>query len=388
MLVAVIGGNLQGVEASYLAKKAGWEVLVIDRKPVVPAKGLCDRFNRLDVTAEKKLSKVFKGVDLIIPALENDAALACLNQWTQNEGMPFAFDLKSYSTSSSKLKSDQLFSRIGVPSPLPWPKCGFPVVAKPSVGSGSQGVKVLHDSESFDAYMNESDDSWVLQEYVEGPSYSIEVLGFPGLYTSLQVTDLEMDADFDCKRVIAPTDLSGTLVSDFEQISISLAKELQLKGLMDVEVILHDHKLKVLEVDARLPSQTPTAVYWSTGLNIVQMLGELFLNGVCDTSASSEPAEGVVYEHIHKMSNLLEVVGEHIMSGTDALTIQSDFFGANEAITNYALDRDEWVATLIVVENDRKAAWEKRNAVIAEIQQHFNIHVFRDFSPKLIGNYG
>ena len=44
MLVAIIGGNLQGVEAAYLARKAGCEVLVIDRKPVVPASGLCDRF--------------------------------------------------------------------------------------------------------------------------------------------------------------------------------------------------------------------------------------------------------------------------------------------------------------------------------------------------------
>jgi monoamine oxidase len=29
--VAIIGGNLQGVEAPYLAHKTGWEVLVIDR---------------------------------------------------------------------------------------------------------------------------------------------------------------------------------------------------------------------------------------------------------------------------------------------------------------------------------------------------------------------
>ena len=46
---------------------------------------------------------------------------------------------------------------------------------------------------------------------------------------------------------------------------------------MDVEVILDDGVMKVLEVDARLPSQAPTTVYWSTGINIVQILGELFL---------------------------------------------------------------------------------------------------------------
>ncbi|UCE51566.1 MAG: 3-methylornithine--L-lysine ligase PylC [Desulfobacterales bacterium] len=381
MLVAVIGGNLQGVEATYLAKKAGWEVLVIDQKPVVPAKGLCDRFKQLDVTAEKNLSSAFKGVDLVIPALENDAALACLNQWTQNTCTPFAFDLEAYSMTSSKRKSDPLFSRIDVPTPLPWPKCGFPVVAKPSVGSGSQGVKVYHDSESFHAHVNESDDNWVLQQYVHGPSYSIEVIGYPGHYTPLQVTDLEMDADYDCKRVLAPTDLFQNLISDFEQISISLANELQLKGLMDIEIILHDHKLKVLEIDARLPSQTPTAAYWSTGLNMVQMLGNLFLSQGEINLESMQSPKSVIYEHIQKMPNLLEVAGEHIMSGVDPLYIQQNFFGADEAITNFAPNRDEWVATLIVVEENRKAVWEKRNTVIADIQQHFNIEIYRDASP-------
>ncbi len=42
MLVAVVGGNLQGVEAAYLAHKAEWEDLGIDKKMVVPASGLCD----------------------------------------------------------------------------------------------------------------------------------------------------------------------------------------------------------------------------------------------------------------------------------------------------------------------------------------------------------
>jgi heterodisulfide reductase subunit A-like polyferredoxin len=37
MLVAVVGGNLQGVEATYLARKAGWEVILIDKNSNAPA---------------------------------------------------------------------------------------------------------------------------------------------------------------------------------------------------------------------------------------------------------------------------------------------------------------------------------------------------------------
>ena len=387
MLVAVVGGNLQGVEATYLAHKAGWEVLVIDRKPVVPAKGFCDQFLQWDVVREKNLGKAFKGVDLVIPALENEEALRRLTQWTRGSGLPFAFDPDAYVISSSKMKSDQLFAQTKVPTPLPWPECGFPVLAKPDVGSGSQGVMVLNDAKSFSAQAFKSGDQWVLQEYVHGPSYSIEIIGTSSQYVPLQVTDLAMDETYDCKRVLAPTDLPAASISDFEQISISLANAMKLTGLMDVEVILHENSLKVLEVDARLPSQTPTAVYWSTGFNMIQMLGDLFLNKFKAKPIKPNSPRGVVYEHIHVSPGVIEVAGEHIMSGSEELKIQSDFFGADEAITNWAAGRDEWVATLIIDADTRKTAWQKRNAVIADIRQHYKIETYRDSSPKLIGDF-
>jgi pyrrolysine biosynthesis protein PylC len=382
VLVAVVGGNLQGVEAAYLAKKAGWEVTVIDRNAVVPAAGLGDRFSRVNITTAKDLERALKGVDLVIPALENDDALACMARWSQKSEIPFAFDPLAYSISSSKLKSDQLFARMDVPTPLPWPECGFPVLVKPSKGSGSQNVGVFHNSEDLHAHQNESVEEWVLQEFVPGPSYSIEVIGRPGYYFPLQVTDLQMDANYDCKRVLAPTDLTASLISEFEKISRLIAEQMRLQGLMDVEVILHDSTLKVLEVDARLPSQTPTAVFWSTGINIIEMLADLFLTKSNLNRGDLNSPMGVVYEHIKVTANGLEVCGEHIMSATDALHIQENFFGADEAITNYTPRRQEWVATLIISEKTRETAWEKRNRVISDIRQHFNLDGYQDLNPK------
>ncbi len=381
MLAAVVGGNLQGTEAVYLSKKAGWEVLLIDKKPVVPASGLCDLFIQLDVTSKKHFGSALKGVDLVIPALENDDALICLKHWTKAEGIPFAFDLEAYSISSSKLKSDRLFAQMDVPIPRSWPDCGFPVVTKPNVGSGSHGVMLFREEASLQRYAKDAAEDIVLQEFVQGPSYSIEVLGVPDQHTPLQVTELEIDENYDCKRVLAPTDLSDSLTSDFERIANMLANLLGLRGLMDVEVILHENELKVLEIDARIPSQTPTTVYWSTGVNMVQMLGDLFTKGTCKRLNYPIPGKGVIYEHIKVSPNMLKVAGERIMSGVSPLQIQTDFFGADEAITNYTPNCDEWVATLIVCEKDRDSARAKRNRVIADIQQHFNIEIYQDSSP-------
>ena len=374
MLVAVAGGNLQGVEAAYLSQKAGWDVLVIDRKTIVPATGLCQTFVQLDVTSEKDLAQVLSGVDLVIPALEKDAPLACLDRVTRNNGIPFTFDPAAYAVSSSKIKSEQLFKQIGVPTPARWPKCKFPVVAKPDQGSGSQGVKVFHDIKELQDTLKPQSPEWLIQEFIPGPSYSLEVIGVPGRYAAPQVTDLAIDEQYDCKRVTAPSKLPAALISKFEALSLALAEALNLHGIMDVEVILYEDELKVIEIDARLPSQTPTAVYWSTGLNMIQLLGDLFLNRQTRIQPDSKHEFGVIYEHMRVASNQLEIAGEHIMSGADALRVIPDFFGANEAITNYAAGRDEWVATLIVSEKNMETAWEKRNSVIADLKKQFSLN--------------
>ncbi len=374
MLVAVAGGNLQGVEAAYLSRKAGWEVLLMDRKPVVPAKGLCHTFAQLDLTSEKDLAQILKGVDLVIPALENDAALVCLDQVTRDNGIPFAFDPTAYAISCSKIKSEQLFNRIAVPTPARWPDCKLPVIAKPSQASGSQDIKVFNHSAVLQDTIKQHTQEWLIQEFISGPSYSLEVIGLPGQYRTPQVTDLEMDSHYDCKRVTAPSNLADALVEDFEKLSLTMADALNLKGIMDVEVILHENDLKVIEIDARLPSQTPTTVYWSTGLNMIRLLGNLFLNRPDGIQSHSNREYGVIYEHVSVTPDHLEIAGEHIMSGADGLKVCPDFFGADEAITNYEAGRDDWVATLIVVEENITTAWKKRNSVIADIEKQFNLN--------------
>ena len=369
MLVAVVGGKLQGVEATYLAHKAGWEVRVVDKNDRVPASGLCDSFVQADVTAGQDLSRVLADVDLVIPALEDDDALSFLTRWCRETVVPFAFDPDAYAVSSSKLKSAELFSQTGLPVPLPWPDCEFPVLAKPSRGSGSKAVQIFHEFDSLKRRFSAPypPPGWVLQEYLEGSQHSLEVMGVPGHYRALQVTDLFVDEIYDCKRVVAPTWLPPELVTEFERLSLRIAEALNLHGIMDVEVVLNQEGFKVLEIDARLPSQTPITVYWSTGQNMVQMLGELFTGNFTETQSDPQTWRGTVYEHIRVSSEVLETRGEHIMARNEPLYLRPDFFGADEAITNFNAAKDQWVATLIISASGRDSALAKKDRILGEI---------------------
>ena len=383
MRVAVVGGNLQGVEASYLSRKAGWEVLLLDRERNVPAIGLCNRFTQVDVTGDVDVRSLIEGVDLILPALENHSALSALENWSKDSGVPLAFDPDAYAISSSKLESNRLFARLGLPAPHPWPDCNLPVVVKPDSGSGSQGVQVVPTLGQLHAILERNGPGAepVVEEFLCGPSFSIEVIGTPGRHLPLQVTDLHMDGAFDCKRVTAPSALTRQLVGEFERMAVLLADELQLNGIMDVEVILHDGRLKILEIDARLPSQTPTVVYWSTGLNMVRMLGEQFTSGSIGPPVATPP-RSVLFEHIRVTESSLEVAGEHIMSGVGPLGLRKDFFGADEAITNFREGAASWVATLIFAGSAPEEVLVKKWRTLESIRKFARLEEIVDTSPE------
>ena len=385
MLVGIVGGKLQGIEAAYLARKAGWDIRLIDRNEQVPALQLCDTFVQADVTDEGSLSGTLGDVDLIIPALENSTVLDSLTSWCRKSGVPLAFDSRAYAVSASKLKSNDLFSELGVPVPDDWPGCDFPVLVKPVRESGSKGVRVYQNLESFTALFSARypSSSWIVEEYIAGSQHSLEIIGRPGNYRALQVTDLYVDHKFDCKRVIAPSSLAPNLIDDLVMLGLKIAEALNLHGIMDVEVIHSGGDLKVLEIDARLPSQTPTAVYWSTGENIVSQLGKLFTGPNSKLTTVGDAARGVVYEHIRVSEDILLVSGERIMTRCGPLNLQEDFFGADEAITNYSPGIDDWVATLIFSAADRVQALEKRQRSIADIARHSKIKEVIDRVPDV-----
>lgn len=382
-VVAVAGGALQGLEITYLARKAGHRTILLDRRCDAPAAGLGHHFVSLELEDHQALDGALGSVDVIIPATENARALGSLVEWCETTGMPLAFDADAYGISSSKKKSNALFRKLGIPTPAPWPGCPFPLLAKPDQGSGSEGVQVFPSPDDLRTCFGSSPPTgWVLQEYLEGPSFSVEVVGRPGSYVPLQVTDLEMDGDYDCKRVVAPSSLSPQLADTLQEMAVTLARGLGLSGLMDVEAILHRGTLKALEMDARFPSQTPMAVYHATGINMVDLLLDVFLQGGRGPAPVPAGRKGAsILEHVRVRSGRLSVCGERLMARAGPLHLEAGFFGAHEALTSYAPGHEEWVATLIFRGPDLLKVREQREAVILEILTQLKLEGYQDPCP-------
>lgn len=371
MRLCIVGGVLQGMEAAYLAKKAGYETVVIDRWKDAPALCLADDGIIMDVIKERdRAIKLFSECDAVLPANENMETLRALNIICDEAQTPFLFDLKAYELSSSKVLSNDFMRELGVPLPAAWPECGFPVVVKPSGQSGSVGVSRANDQDEMAAgvkKVREMGDDAIIQEFVEGPNISIEVIGDGSAVMPMVMTEVVLDGGYDCRMVRCPVEnIDSALEKSFIDLARKLSEGLRLRGIMDVEAIVKGCVPKVLEIDARIPSQTPAAVLGATGINLLERLVEALVNGRMRGQGLDNMGASV-YEHVAVDDGSIRSCGEGTFSEVRNPRIEPGLFGSDEMITDYAPGRESWRATIICSGPTPEKAWEKRTDCLREI---------------------
>ncbi len=372
MRIAVVGGKLQGLEILYLAAMAGFKTLLLDKNENIPAQNLCDAFIRFNFSTTTQWPATDSKIDLIYPALEDLPTLELIVKWGKRIRVPVVFDLHAYRVSSSKHLSNICFHELKLPQSRRWPDCHFPVIVKPDNASGSEGVLLVEDRKQVEQLLKKSSDKLIVEEYLEGPSYSIEVIGQPGNYIPLTITELFMDKSYDCNGVLAPAQLKSELANTLREQVLAIAEKLKLHGIMDLEVILHEGELKILEIDARFPSQTPMAIFHATGVNMVKLLAELFLEGHIKEPKITAGCSRL--EHMSVSKQKIDIPGEHIMAKNTDLKIQNAFYGAQVAITNHTAEskQDQWVATLICEGKNHSELKMTRNSCLQKIVNAVN----------------
>jgi pyrrolysine biosynthesis protein PylC len=371
----------------YLGAAAGYETVLFDRIAATPASGLADEVHVFDLLEDEEGARRWlSSCDAVLPACEDAATLAWLAERLPVWGVPFLFDARAYALTSSKLESDRLFARLDVPRPRPWP-CDFPVIVKPSRASGSQGVALVFDPaelEAVAAALRRKGHEVVVQEYVSGPSLSLEMVAWGGQVRALPPTELEFDLSYDCKRVVAPAETPAWVLECFEKDSLCIAQELGLQGVMDVEAMVHGEEPKIIEIDARLPSQTPTVVYLASGMNLVELLVRSALEGTLPelSPEGSAPPRGVVYQHMQAAEGRLEVLGEHVMARARPLRRRRGWLGAQEVLTDWQPGRAEWSATVMTRADDLPAARKAAAAVTMRMANEFGLELVPETSPE------
>lgn len=369
--IVIVGGKLQGSEAAYLGKEAGIDVILIDQDPQAPAQNLCTQFICGDVlSGAPEITEALQGADLILPTMENSAVLKGLVKLADREGYVLAFDWQAYQISSSKRRSDNLFSDHGMSCPAYYPDGEPPYIAKPDSDSGSHGVTYLEDRKQTEAFLKKGAGGYIIQEFAEGPSYSIEVIGRPGNYRTYEITQIFVDDAYDCNCAAALRTLEPEKKKKMQELAIEIAEAIGLKGIMDLEVIDHHGQIKILEIDARLPSQTSIVVYHASGMNYIKELYDLFCKGdFIDKQIDIGKCASLTHFLFDREG--YGSYGEHIMVEGGALDYTDEICSEAVVISDFCPARPVWRGTFINWAENRYVLQHKEEIMEKELESRF-----------------
>jgi biotin carboxylase len=199
MTVLILGAGVMQEPAIRIAKDFGWTVAVADGNPHASAVPLADRFINVDLKDREGLAAAARalrsecGLDGVFTAgTDFSASVAYIAAELGLPGIPFDTAIRA----SDKLAMRAALDAASVPSPrfaavlsvndaLPAAeRLGFPLVVKPADNMGARGCRLVRSrDELVDAVAAALPFSRsgrvVVEEYIEGPEFSIDAVITP-----------------------------------------------------------------------------------------------------------------------------------------------------------------------------------------------------------------
>jgi biotin carboxylase len=312
-LLVLAAGSLQ-LPAIITAKRLGLRVVALDGCPDAP--GLAQAnvgkvVNLLDPDACLAVAKA-EQVDGAIHIC-SEVAMASLGRINQEMGL-HGIDVATAARATNKALMRRAFEQGQAPSPpsiaiktltealSAVEQLGFPVIFKPSRNSGSRGItRVGPDGarretlvEAFAYALRESRDaSVVVEKFVEGPEFSVEILVWNGQSHVLAITD-KMTTGEPSFVEIGHSQPSLFTKTDQQQIVEAALRGVRALGIdwsaAHAEVRLSPNGPFLMEIGARLGGDfiTTELVPRSRGIDMVAGAIRLALGEVPDLTPKHE----------------------------------------------------------------------------------------------------
>ena len=171
------------------------------------------------------------------------------------------------------------------------PEVTFPVVIKPVSGSGSVGVKRCDTKEEYFSHITEllavstnergivTAPRILVQQYIEGEEFSVEVIATGNHYHVLGITKKYLGAEpyFVEQGHDFPATLAKSLSSAIRDTAIQALKTMDFTfGAAHLELRIHDQKVYIIEINPRLAGgMIPGLIQESLQIDILDLLLDL-----------------------------------------------------------------------------------------------------------------
>ena len=249
------------------------------------------------------------GINAIVTTA-TDKPLVMMARIAEKYGFPF-YSVEAAQWSTDKFKMKERFELGGVPHAQgrliskaeEADGLVFPVIVKPRDNSGSRGVKLCRNNEELQVSINEALensklDTVLVEEFIEGPEYSIESLHHDGKSEVIQFTEkktTEFPYNVELGH-IQPANISDWNKQKIREIVEKIGNALYFENCPShTELKINDRGIFVIETSPRLGGDyiTSTLTPLSTGVNLEDELLKMSLGEIITPTPNAIQYAGV-----------------------------------------------------------------------------------------------
>lgn len=338
--IMVLAAGLLQIDVIEKAKSMGYYVLAVDGNPKAPGFNVADKAICADIVNEEAMLKIARDehVDGVIHPC-SEVSMAVMGRINDELGLS-GISRKQAICATNKHLMRKAFEKGNAPSPKSilaqdaedaWRRLqsefDTDAILKPSRNSGSRGIaKVARNMykgdfiRAYDEALSESrDHSVLIEQFIEGPEFSIEMIVWRGEIHVLTVTDK--------KTTGAPhfVELGHNQPSCFSDAEVETLKAAAIAGVRALgvnncachaEAKLMNGKAYLMEVGARLGGDfiSTELTHLSTGVDMVAAAIDVALGVEPDLSAKEEPKGVCIRYFCPKPGKLVSISNTEVLN--------------------------------------------------------------------------
>ncbi len=321
------------------AKELGFYVIAADGSAEAPGLKYADKAVVVNITSEEDMLEVARAehIDGVIHPC-SEVAMNVMGRINDEMGL-CGISRETAIKATNKYLMRKAFEEGGAPSP--WSMCFEKVeeawalysntdlqdlILKPSRNSGSRGIAKISrglSKEDFTALFERSkaesrDKTVMLEQFVEGPEFSVEIIIWKNQPYILTVTDKKTTGApyFVELGHNQPSCFSETDVEEIKQAACKGVKALGLDNCAaHAEIKLQDGKAYIMEIGARLGGDFISTVltHLSTGIDMVAAAVNVAL-GLAPNLTPTGPKQGVCIRYFCPApGKVVHIEGEKVL---------------------------------------------------------------------------
>lgn len=313
----IIGASVLQLPAIKKAKELGYYVGVADYNSAAVGIAYADEYYNVSTNDQEGIYQAAKAFQADgIMTLATDMPMRSVAYACERLGL-VGIDYDTAVKATDKAEMIRVFEEKGVA--CPWyrvvstpadvfeiaHKITYPCITKPTDSSGSRGIMLAHNPEELVtavAYSAENGRGGevIVEEYMQGPEVSVEVVVWQGQVHILQITDkLTTGAPrFVEMGHTQPSRLDADTQEEIQDLTCRAVKAIGIEnGPAHVEIMVTESGPKMVELGARMGGDCITThlVPLSTGVNMIRATIDICLGQTPDLTPKWERGAAIRY---------------------------------------------------------------------------------------------